>query len=63
MKQTKQVSARIGTDFIEMYVKSYKEYQKEFFPDALVRDITMTSMLEEALYYASKYFDQSIEEK
>ena len=62
MKQSKQVSARITTDSINNYVEKYKEFEKQVFPEARPEDLKMTRILEDALFYAAKYFDQVMEE-
>jgi len=60
LKQSKQVSARITTDFIDNYIVKYKEFENTVYPDVRPEDLKMTRILEDALFYASKYFEQVV---
>lgn len=63
MKESKQVSARIGTQFIEEYLEEYKKYQEMYFPHLPVNDLTMTRILEESLFYGKLFFKEATKEK
>lgn len=63
MKQSKQVSARINTDSIDNYIVKYKEFENAVFPDVRPEDLKMTKILEDSLFYASKYFEQVVSEQ
>lgn len=64
MKENKHVNARINTDLINNYVEKFKEFEKQVYPEARpIEDLKMTKILEDALFYASKYFESQTQEK
>lgn len=64
MKQSKQVSARITTDFINNYVEKFREFEKQVYPEARpIEDLKMTKILEDSLFYATKYFESVVDER
>lgn len=63
MKQSKQVSARISTDSINNYVEKFKEFERQVYPEARpTEDLKMTKILEDALFYAAKYFESQVDQ-
>lgn len=62
MKETKQVSVRIDTEFIEKYLDGRMKYREKYFPNLPPEDLTMTRLLHEALFYGNEYFKEAIKE-
>lgn len=58
MTVKKQISARIDTTLINDYVEEFQKYRKTAFEgDYPVKDLTVTQILEEALFFATKYLE------
>lgn len=59
MAVKKQISARIDTTLMNDYVEEFQKYRKATFErDYPVKDLTVTQILEEALFFATKYLEE-----
>lgn len=55
----KKISARIETDLLNDYVDQFQKYREvKFKGDYPVKELTITQILEEALFYATKYLEE-----
>ncbi|MEK5217808.1 hypothetical protein [Psychrobacillus sp. FSL H8-0487] len=59
MTVKKHVNARITLDLLNDYVEEFKKYENKAFPDARPsKELTITQILEESLFYATKYLEE-----
>lgn len=59
MAVKKQISARIDTDLINDYVEEFQKYRtSKFEQDYPLKDLTVTQILEEALFFATRYLEE-----
>lgn len=56
----KQISSRISVDSIQDYIEKFKQFEKQVNPDVRPTDLTMTRVLEDALFYATKYLESQL---
>lgn len=57
----KQITARINLNLLNEYVDSYQKFHDlKFKGDLPKKDLTVTQLLEESLFYAKKYLDEKI---